>query len=72
MTHFPEEWQLLSLFEVEPQVVDRGVPWFYNTLVFDTTRGEDRIRCEIEPAYEIIRLTWQQSGKRRYLSTFTG
>src|SRR4029434_642095 len=58
MNPFPEEWELLSLFESEPAVVDRQVPWAYNCLIFETTRGDDHIRCEIEPGYEIIRLTW--------------
>ena len=58
MDPFPEEWELLSLFEVEPTITDRDVPWFYNKLTFETTRGEDHIRCEIEPGYEILRLVW--------------
>jgi hypothetical protein len=39
---FPEEWELLSLFESEPKVLDQGVPWQYNTLTFDTQRGDEQ------------------------------
>jgi hypothetical protein len=49
---------LLALFEVEPIVADRGVPWLYNHMVFETTRIADRIRCEIEPGYEQIKIVW--------------
>ncbi len=65
MDPFPEEWQLLSLFEAEPEVVDRDVPWAYNTLIFDATRGIDRVHCRIMPSYEILRLTWWQSNEMR-------
>ena len=58
MNPFPQEWELLSVFESEPTVVDRGVPWEYNSLIFETCRGDDCIRCEIEPGYEIIKLKW--------------
>lgn len=67
MEPFPQEWELLSLFEVEPTIADRDIPWFYNRLTFETNRGDDRIRCEIEPAYEIIRLVWWR-GQHEALS----
>lgn len=60
MEIFPEEWELLSLFEAEPFIADRGVPWAYNKLTFETTRGDDHVRCEIEPGYETVKLTWWQ------------
>jgi hypothetical protein len=31
---FPEDHELLSIFESEPEVLDADVPWFYNTLTF--------------------------------------
>lgn len=67
MNPFPQEWELLSLFEVEPIVCDRDLPWFHNCLTFETTRGDDRIHCEIEPSYEIIKLIWKQ-GQHEKLS----
>jgi hypothetical protein len=50
------------LFEVEPTVLDRDVPWAYNTLTFDTTRGEDRVVCEIQPGYGALRVCWSRKG----------
>lgn len=58
MDPFPEEWQLLSFFESEPDVLDAGVPWAYNTLTFRTQRGPNQIQCRIEPGYETLRFTW--------------
>ena len=58
MEPFPEEWELLSVFEVEPQILDPGVPWAYNNLTFESTRGSNRILCVIEPGYERLEFTW--------------
>ena len=65
MDPFPEDWELLSLFEVEPVLADRGVPWFYNCLKFETIRGDDHVCCEIEPASQVIRLSWCQARCQR-------
>ena len=62
MNPFPADYELLSLFECEPTVADAGIPWAYNTLRFDTTRGADRIVCEIAPGYEVVRLSWERAG----------
>lgn len=67
MEPFPEEWELLSFFEAEPKIMDRGVPWYYNQLVFETTRGDDHIRCVIEPGYEILKIVWWR-GKQEAVS----
>ena len=60
MDPFPEEWELLALFETEPTISDRDVPWFYNRITFETTRGNDHVRCWIEPGYESLEITWWQ------------
>ena len=65
MDPFPDEWELLALFECEPTITDRDVPWFYNCLKFETKRGADEIRCEIEPGYGILKLHWWQRGKEK-------
>jgi hypothetical protein len=62
---FPQDWQLIGLFECEPSLLDPGVPWAYNRLRFLTERGLDRIQCEIEPASEIVEVRWWQSGQLR-------
>lgn len=59
---FPHEYELLSLFESEPTLLDPKVPWAYNTLHFETTRGVDHVICEIEPGYEVVRISWNRDG----------
>lgn len=63
MDNFPEVFELIGFFESEPEVTDRDVPWFYNRLTFRTSRGEDRLICEIEPGYGQIDLTWTRANK---------
>jgi hypothetical protein len=65
MNPFPEEWELLALFESEPTITDRDVPWFYNRLNFETKRGSDEVRCDIEPGCEILEINWWHDGKER-------
>ena len=64
MDPFPDEWQLLSLFETDPRILDPEVPWTFNHLAFETTRGADRIRCVIEPGYEQLDFTWWHNQSR--------
>ncbi len=66
MDPFPEDWELLALFEVEPVLTDLNVPWSYNKLTFETKREEYLVRCEIEPSYEIIRLSCWQMGRELF------
>lgn len=62
MDPFPADYELLGLFECEPALTDVGVPWAYNALRFETTRGPDHVVCEIEPGYEEVRLRWSRDG----------
>jgi len=59
---FPEPHDLIAFFEVEPRVLDPGVPWAYNHLEFEVTRGADRINCVIEPGYGVLRVRWSRSA----------
>ena len=62
MNPFQAEYDLVSLFEEEPTLLDQGVPWVYNRVTFRTQRGDDRVLCEIEPASRILSFTWERSG----------
>ena len=64
MEPFPEQHDLIALFECEPLLTDKGVPWSYNHLTFTTTRGHDRIVCEIEPGYHTLKFEWSKSDER--------
>lgn len=65
MLDLPEEYELISFFECEPQLADPSTPWCYNNLHFSTFRGQDHIVCEIEPAYGELKLWWKQAGQLR-------
>jgi hypothetical protein len=60
MKPFPDQYELIALFESEPAVTDAGVPWAYNHLAFKRTVGDSRIECEIEPGYQELRFRWFQ------------
>ncbi len=47
---FPEEWQLLSIFESEPELSDPRIPWLHNKLMFDYRAADDHLRVIIWPA----------------------
>jgi prepilin-type processing-associated H-X9-DG protein len=59
MNPFPNEWELLALFECEPVILDPNVPWAYNHLTFTSQRGQDSIVCVIEPGYSVVNFTWR-------------
>jgi hypothetical protein len=62
MDPFPEPHELLSFFEAEPTLLDPTVPGYYNQQTFETQRGDDRVRCELEPGYEELRVRWERGG----------
>lgn len=62
MDIFPEQYELISLFESEPVLTDANVPWPYNRLQFTRTIGESIVECIIEPGYETLKFRWLQRG----------
>lgn len=62
MKPFPEEHELIWLFESEPTLADEGVIWYYNYLTFTTERGNDYVECSISPAYEELKFRWSRNG----------
>ncbi len=62
MKPFPEQHELIGLFESEPTLTDAGIPWAYNLLRFTRTIGTSSIECVIEPGYEVLHFRWVQSG----------
>ena len=65
MNPFPENWELIEFFESEPLLLDPApaAGWFYNRLTFETVRGEDAVRCEIEPGYRTLQFVWSRAGR---------
>ena len=60
MDPFPEEHDLLALFECKPTLADAKIPWSYNHLTFETRRDGDQFTCEIEPGDETLKLRWSR------------
>ncbi|MBN1485739.1 MAG: hypothetical protein JXA37_13580 [Chloroflexia bacterium] len=56
----PENWELVGLFECEPQVALPSAPWSNNQLTFVSRRGDDHMVCEIEPGTLTFR--WWRGG----------
>ena len=60
----PEEFELLSIFESEPQFVDdiKSVPFYYNKTKYRMENVNNQI-CEIElcPAYDEFKITVSQN-----------
>ncbi len=50
MKPFPEDHELISAFESEPEILDPDVPWYYNALTFRGEREGIRYRIQINPA----------------------
>jgi hypothetical protein len=59
---FPELYELAYFFGVEPEVMDRDVPWFYNCLTYRASFGDDEVECQIEPGYRQLVVVWVRSG----------
>ena len=65
MESFPDETDLMWLFEADAQVLDPALPWAYNRIRFVTERGADTVEFEMEPGYRIVRVRWEQGGVER-------
>ena len=61
-----EEWQVLSFFEVEPQLLDPGDPWPYNDAAYVIERGDHRLSFALAPAYRDVRIVLTFQGGRLY------
>ena len=61
-----EEWQLTSLFEVEPEYPSPEDPWPYTEVVYSVTQGDLCLRCTIQPSYRDVRVIMTHSGRSIY------
>jgi len=62
MKPFPEEHELIWLFESEPKLTDKDVIWYYNDLTFTAEHGNDYVECVISPAYGELKFRWSRAG----------
>lgn len=51
ISQFPDNWELINFFESEPEVLDPGSPWLFNTLEFRYRNRDERILARIRPSY---------------------
>lgn len=61
-----EEWQLLSFFEVHPELRDRDVPWCYNDALYQVDQGELELSFAVAPSYRDVRIILLNRGIRLY------
>lgn len=61
-----EEWQLLSFFECEPELLDPNEHWAYNDAVYRVTDGVTKLSVAIQPACRDIRIIIESQGYRLY------
>ena len=62
MNPFPEEHDLIWLFEAEPTTTDAGIGWYYNHVSFVTERGSDKVAVDIWPSYGEVAIKWERDG----------
>jgi hypothetical protein len=53
---FPEEYELITLFESEPIIFDNEIPWYYNYLLFKLIRNGIILDLSMEPACNRINI----------------
>jgi|JI9StandDraft_1071089.scaffolds.fasta_scaffold31211_2 hypothetical protein len=61
-----QEWELLWFFEVEPELLDAGVPWIYNDALYRVTRNSCTLTFAVQPAYRDVRLILSVDGQTGY------
>jgi hypothetical protein len=61
-----QEWELLSFFEVEPELLDSGVPWIYNDALYRVTRDHLILSFAVQPSYRDVRLMLIIDGQTTY------
>ncbi|WP_028886825.1 hypothetical protein [Teredinibacter turnerae] len=62
MHQFPEDYELIGFFEVEPQVLDADVPWAYNELTFNASSSNGSLTTKMVTGSELINICWYQDG----------
>jgi hypothetical protein len=60
MRPFPENFELESFFECEPEVLDKDVPWAYNELLFNIEAENGKLQVKMVTGYELMDVIWKQ------------
>ena len=51
---FPDDYELISFFEREPELLDFDIPWFYNIITFQREYADEFLYCSFSPSYGLI------------------
>ncbi|MFD4706788.1 hypothetical protein ACFWM3_18240 [Gottfriedia sp. NPDC058432] len=71
MRDFPEENDLLSLFECEPKLFDsnmKNLPFYYNQATYQFSNGEEDFVVTVSPSYGEVKIKVTQTSSDRMLS----
>lgn len=71
MTIFPEEIELLSLFECEPTLLDttsEELPFYYNEATYQFSNGEEDFIVTLLPSYGDVEIQVTQRVSNRLLA----
>lgn len=55
-----EDFELLSFFEVEPELMDTETPWAYNDAVYHVSKNDLHLSFAIQPSCKDVRLILKQ------------
>ncbi len=62
MNPFPKNHELISFFEVEPEVTDTDVVWFYNYLAFRGDEGGIKYAVAMHPSMGEVTIRIGEEG----------
>jgi len=62
MKNFPENFELESFFECEPEVLDKDIPWEYNELTFESESENGVLIVKMEMSSELMNIEWHQNN----------
>lgn len=61
-----QEWELLSFFEVEPELLDSGEPWVFNGALYRVIHDDVVLTFAVQPSYRDVRLALAVNGQTTY------
>jgi hypothetical protein len=61
-----QEWELLSFFEVEPELLDSTIPWIFNDALYRVSLDNYNFTFAVQPSYRDVRLILSIDGQIAY------
>jgi len=61
-----QDWELLSFFEIEPELLDPDAPWVYNDALYNVIFEQNLVSFAVQPSYRDVRLILSTNGKTVY------